>query len=477
MKYLKYIIAIILTVILSMILVISCKSIYGFDEEENYNGGGGTITNKDGKVFPAWYLTEEQQREPYSQGPTIVFDSMGAPNTQIYHIPAIIVADNGNIIAFGDNRYEKSVDIGFGKGLIDIVYKISKDGGKTWSAEKIIEPKSTSEDVKRIDNKGDVSVFKCLNGKLVALAVSGGGFKEGGNPASPSRMLMSKSLDNGETWTPWEEVGQNTVFSAMKTKGINRGFATSGRGTTLKDGTLATAMVGSSSGGNSGWVAYFLYSKDKGDTWHIYSDMNMNTATSPNGWLITEPKIVGELDDGKLLMSVRNGSSSKFNRGQPRMYGVSSDKGKTWGDFNNPKSGKLGYWNNMLCGNVDSEGIIWTRESEHGKTRILHLLTGPMFRGGMSFWVSLNGGKNFTKKLDVLKENMNPSKYTAGYNSIDVLGDGTVIALSEEYNESNTELGKADYDLVFRRYNMKAITGEVYKTEWYKSVTNKYITK
>ena len=157
MKYLKYIIAIILTVILSMILVISCKSIYGFDEEENYNGGGGsggggTITNKDGKVFASWYLTEEQQREPYSQGPTIVFDSMGAPNTQIYHIPAIIVADNGNIIAFGDNRHEKSVDIGFGQGLIDIVYKISKDGGKTWSAEKIIEPKSTSEDVKKTDN-------------------------------------------------------------------------------------------------------------------------------------------------------------------------------------------------------------------------------------------------------------------------------------------------------------------------------------
>ena len=93
-----------------------------------------------------------------------------------------------------------------------------------------------------------------------------------------------------------------------------------------------------------------------------------------------------------------------------------------------------------------------------------------MFRGGMSFWVSLNGGKNFTKKLDVLKENMNPSKYTAGYNSIDVLGDGTVIALSEEYNTSNTVLGTADYDLVFRRYNMKAITGEVYKTEWYKGI-------
>ena len=124
----------------------------------------------------------------------------------------------------------------------------------------------------------------------------------------------------------------------------------------------------------------------------------------------------------------------------------------------------------MLCGNVDSEAIIWTRAGEHDKTRILHLLTGPYFRRGMSFWVSVDGGRNFDKKLEILNTSSYPGKYTAGYNSIDVLGDGTVIALSEEYNTSNTVLGTADYDLVFRRYNMKAITGEVYKTEWYKGI-------
>ena len=472
MKYLKYIIAIILTVILSMILVISCKSIYGFDEEENYNGGGGsggggTITNKDGKVFASWYLTEEQQREPYSQGPTIVFDSMGAPNTQIYHIPAIIVADNGNIIAFGDNRYEKSVDIGFGQGLIDIVYKISKDGGKTWSAEKIIEPKSTSEDVKKTDNKGDVSVFKCLSGKLVALAVSGGGFKNGANPASPSRMLMSRSLDNGETWSLWKEVGEISVFNKMRNKGITRGFATSGRGTTLKSGHLATCMVGDENG--KGWVAYYLYSDDEGETWNIYDNMQV----AKGDWGLSEPKILGELDNGDLIMTVRNASGSKDNRRstQPRMYGYSTDGGAHWGTFDNPTSGKLGYWNNsMKCGNVDSEGIVWTRASEHDITRILHLLTGPNFRQGMAFWLSTDDGRTFKNVRNVINVSAFPTKYNAGYNSLDVCGDGTIVTLSEEYNTSNTTLGTADYDLVFRRYNMRAITGEVYKTEWYKEI-------
>ena len=444
-----------------MVLIISCRSIYGYDEEENSDDGGGGISG-----FPSWYLTEEQQKTPYIQGPTIVFKSRGGSDTQIYHIPAIIVADNGNIIAFGDNRHSSSKDVGTKNGPIDIVYKISKDGGKTWGNGKTILPVSPNDDMTGINNKGDVFVFKCLNGKLVALAVSGGGFANGHNANTPSRMVMSKSLDNGETWTQWKEVGQTTVFQAMKNKGINRGFATSGRGTTLSNGYLATAMVGSTTGNLQNWVAYYLYSDNEGETWKIHP--NMQTAKGDN--LLSEPKIVGELDDGRLLMSVRNGNSSKGGVGKPRMYGVSADKGVTWGTFDNPSSGKLGNWNNMLCGNVDSEGIIWTRASKHDKTRILHLLTGPNFRRGMSFWVSEDEGKTFTEKLKILDTTSNPGKYTAGYNSIDVLGDGTIVTLAEEYNTSNTVLGTADYDLVFRRYNMYALTKEVYQTNWYKNV-------
>ncbi|TKZ26806.1 sialidase family protein, partial [Brachyspira catarrhinii] len=402
-------------------------------------------TNEDGKVFPAWYLTEEQQQQPYSQGPTIVFDSRGGTtDPQIYHIPAIIVADNGNIIALGDNRHKTGRDVGSKTGPIDIVYKISKDGGKTWSDEKTIPPASINDDMTGINNKGDVSVFKCLSGKLVALAVSGGGYINGANAATPSRMVMSKSLDNGENWSLWKEVGQDTVFKRMKEKNIVRGFATSGRGTTLKSGRLATCMVGQENG--KGIVAYFLYSDDEGETWNLHPTINTAKHSS---YSLSEPKIVGELDDGSLLMTVRNGDSKAGQQGQPRMYGYSTDGGLTWGTFDNPTSGVLGHWANMLCGNVDSEGIIWTRESEHDKTRILHLLTGPNFRRGMSFYISENGGRRFTKKLQVLDTTTHAAnKYTAGYNSIDVCGDGTIVTLAEEYNESNTKVGDSDYDLV-----------------------------
>ena len=467
MKLLKWLIMI----ILSMILIISCKSIYGFDQDEasdggSSGGGGGTITNEDGKVFPAWYLTEEQQQKSYFQGPTIVFDSRGGTtDPQIYHIPAIIVADNGNIIAFGDDRHRTGRDVGSKTGPIDIVYKISKDGGKTWSEQKTILPASQNDVMTGIENKGDVSVFKCQSGKLVALAVSGGGWINGKNANTPSRMVMSKSMDNGETWTAWKEVGQTSVFSKMKSMSpsVNRAFASSGRGTTLKNGRLATAMLGD----NGSLIVFYLYSDDEGETWNIYDNMGV----AKGDYSLSEPKIVGELDDGGLLMSVRNGQSKVNQEGQPRMYGYSTDSGINWGTFNSPSSGKLGIWNTrMKCGNVNGEGIVYTRQGEHDKTRILQLLTGPNFRRGMNFWLSEDNGRTFRNTFQVIDTSAYAGKYNSGYTSLDVCGDGTIVTLCEEYNESNTKLGDSDYDLVFRRYNMKALMGEVYKTEWYKEI-------
>ena len=76
----------------------------------------------------------------------------------------------------------------------------------------------------------------------------------------------------------------------------------------------------------------------------------------------------------------------------------------------------------------------------------------------MALYLSIDEGKTFTKKYDILADNIG-----ACYASIDVLGDGTVITAAEEQSDNGQY-----YDIVFRRYNMKTLTGEVYKTEWYK---------
>ena len=451
-------------VLASMILALSCKNPLG-DESGGSGGAGGggsgggqTITNAQGQVFPAWYLTAEQQQKDFSMGPTILFQSTKAP-MQHYRIPAIIVADNGNIIAIADNRYTHGGDIGAVNGLIDIVYKVSKDGGYNWSAEKIMGDKSTSFAYKEAKNKGDALVFRANDGTLVCMAVSGGGFANA-TVSTPSRMLRSESKDNGETWSDWKEVGQSLINKIKNSfgKGIPKAFAPAGRGLTLKDGTFAAAMIGQVK--NGGFYGLYIYSTDKGLNWNCAD--NFIASTGGHGsW--NEPKVIAELNDGKLLMSVRNGMSTA-NKNDPRMYAVSTDA---------PVNGKcawpnsLSAWTLIRCGGVDAEGVVWTREGEQDKNRMLHIQAGPYGRHGLKLFLSTTEGRtdnSWTEAKEILARNSGG----ACYSSLDVCGDGTIVTLAEEASKNG-----GVYDIVFRRYNMKAITGEVYKTEWYKEIKTK----
>lgn len=448
-------------ILASMILALSCKNPLG-DESGGSGGAGGggsgggqTITNKDGKVFPAWYLTEQQQQQNFSIKPTILFDTRGSGQTsQQYRIPAIIVADNGNIIAIADNRYNHGGDIGAVRGLIDVVYKVSRDGGYNWSGEKIMGDKSTSFSYREAKNKGDALVFKANDGDLVCMAVSGGGFANA-TVSTPSRMVRSVSTDNGETWSNWEEVGQNLINKIKNSfgKGIPKAFAPSGRGLTLKDGTFAAAMIGQVN--NGGLYGLYIYSTDKGKNWDCAD--NFIAGTGGNGsW--NEPKVIAELDDEKLLMSVRNNDKDK-----KRMYAISTDV---------PVNGKcswpltLSAWN-FGCGVVDAEGVVWTRQKEHDKTRIIHIQAGPRYRNGLALHISEDQGLSFPKSYQITASD-GGSTHGVGYSSLDVCGDGTIVTLAEEYSPNGIY-----YDIVFRRYNMKQITGEVYKTEWYKEIKTK----
>lgn len=434
--------------ILSMILVISCKSPLG-DEDED----GGI------EGFPSWYLTEQQQQQNFSMGPTIIFDTKrndGDPKQlgdQQYRIPAIIVASNGNIIAIADNRYNKGSDIGNGKDLIDVVYKVSKDGGKTWSEEKIIPPKSPSAAMTGIDNKGDALVFLHPDGTLICMATSGGGYAGVSGDTTRSRMVRSVSTDNGETWSAWQEVGKSLIDTINTKHGMPRAFASSGRGLTLKDGTLTAGMTAGNSANQ--FVFVYAYSKDKGMTWNYGGSIE----NAGGHGTINEPKIIAELDNGNLLASVRNASGSGGNattitQTKNRMYAIFGPNGE-----NMPVS--LSAWS-FKCGNIDAEGVVWTRANEQDKTRILHIQGGPNYRRGLRLYISEDQGLTFPKYYLITEDSFADTDKVA-YSSLDVAGDGTVVTLAEEYSPNGMY-----YDIVFRRYNMKTITGEVYQTSWYK---------
>ena len=448
-------------VVLCMILVLSCSSPLGDEGTGGGGGSGGGTQVIDGKEFPSWYLTAEQQQQKFSMGPTILFDTKrndGNPKMtgdQQYRIPAIIVATNGNIVAITDNRYAHGGDIGATLNLMNIVYKISKDGGEKWSDEKILGGPSTSFDYSKAENKGDALVFRANDGDLVCMAVSGGGFAGASSEATRSRMVRSESKDNGETWSAWHEVGQSLIDTIKNSHGKYKAFASSGRGLTLKDGTFVAAMSAADTSDKT--IIIYTYSKDKGMNWNYGGYIS----DAGGHGTINEPKVIAELDDGKLLMSVRNASGSgndatTITKTGKRMYAISTSTGAncTW-----PAS--LSAWD-FKCGNVDAEGVVWTRKGEQDITRIVHIQGGPNYRRGLILYVSEDQGINFPKKFVITPDTFADKDKTA-YSSLDVCGDGTIVTLAEEYSPNGMY-----YDIVFRRYNMKAITGEVYKTSWYK---------
>ena len=443
-------------ILVGMILALSCESPLGDEgtgggsDGGGGSGGGGTQVI-DGKEFPAWYLTEQQQQQNFSMGPTILFQSTKTP-TQHYRIPAIIVASNGNIVAISDNRYTHGGDIGAVKGLIDVVYKVSSDGGKTWSAEKIMGNRSTDHNYSKAENKGDALVFRANDGTLVCMAVSGGGFANG-TEATPSRMVRSESKDNGETWSSWQEVGQNLINEIKNKHGKPKAFASAGRGLTLKDETFTAAMTAQNSGNS--FIIIYTYSTDKGMTWNYGGSIS----DAGGHGTINEPKVIAELDDGKLLMSVRNASGSGGNATT-----ITQTKNRMYAIFDPTGSGmptQLSAWN-FKCGNVDAEGVVWTRAGEQDITRIVHIQGGPNYRRGLRLYISTDQGQTFPNYYQITADSWADSDKTA-YSSLDTCGDGTIVTLAEEKSKTGQY-----YDIVFRRYNMKTLTGEVYQTSWYK---------
>lgn len=428
-----------------LFLVLACIiSILSCNKSYRDNGNVGD------KNFPSWYLSEEEQKKNFSIGPTVLFASTKTPE-QHYRIPAIIVAKNGNIVAICDNRHTKFGDIGQAdiSDFIDIVYKVSKDGGATWSEEKIIPPKTTANDFTKANNKGDALVFRHTDGTLVCMAVSGGGYAAASNEATPSRMLRSESIDNGETWSNWEEVGQDLFQKVKDNYGKKRGFATSGKGLTLKDGTFAAGL--SVDGGNKGVVFVYAYSKDKGKSWNYAGSIEH----SDTAVLINEPKPIAELEDGRILMSVRNARNPDNTENDNfRLYAIFNADGTKMPT-------QLSKWD-FLDGSINAEGVVWTRASEQDKNRMLHIQGGPYGRKGLQLYLSEDEGLRWKSIQQILDNNTR-----AAYSSIDVLGDGTIVTLAEEQSKA-TGTTDLQYDIVFRRYNMFALTGEVYQTSWYK---------
>ena len=341
-----------------------------------------------------------------------------------YRIPTLVQLSNGDLLAFADKRIGTIGDL---PNQIEVVYKRSKNNGKTWSEEKRITPKSTSKS----DGHGDAGfILDRKTGNIVGVVAAGNGFLKS-TPDNPIRIKIIKSKDNGETWSEPVDITPQIYGSACKDtvrKNWQAAFAASGNGVQLRNGRMLFVLNVREAKATELFIRnYVMYSDDGGDTWKV----SKNAPQSSSGG--DEAKIV-ELNDGSLLMAIR--AKDKYQR----RLAKSTDNGETWGEA---------VFRSDLRSSASNGDIIYYTSTNNGwdKNRLITMFDTapyPPPPSNPKIYYSYDEGKTWKSFLIHSGQ--------AGYSSLAILNDGSIGILAE--------IGGAwNGPIYFMRLNMKYITG------------------
>lgn len=255
--------------------------------------------------------------------PVAVF-SAGEAGYASIRIPAVVVANNGDVLAFAEGR-AKAAD----QAQNDIVLKRSSDGGKTWGALQ----KLADRGAESLNNPTAVVEGKSGRVLLVYQSYASnvheyGKMATGYDDPAATRCWLQHSDDHGATWSEPRDV---TRMMKRETE-VTTLASGPGIGIQLQKGPHAGRLLMPFNQGPPGkWKVYTAYSDDGGATW-------ARGETAPEGprpghekeklTNANEVQVV-EIADGKILLNCRRQAKGD-NR---RLQAVSADGGQTWSDL------------------------------------------------------------------------------------------------------------------------------------------------
>ena len=354
---------------------------------------------------------------------TLLFQP-GDYNSKNYRIPAVITAKDGSIVTTTDKRKFNQADL---PEDIDIVCCRSTDGGHTWS-----EPYTIAKGTGINQGFGDCALVWSNDDNGLIAGFCGGVGTSASTPSNPLRNYISKSYDNGQTWTEPVDitdflVGNNCIVPEHRNWRV--AFFASGNGLRLSTGRImfVAAVIESE---EYVFCDYAVYSDDNGETWHV------SGRASVGG---DEAKVT-ELADSRILMSMRHVGECN------RWYSISEDGGET------PL-----IWDDIITPPCDGDMIRYTSVSQgHDKNRLLHSVPYGDFsnpslanRTDVSVYVSYDEGESWPASKCIVP-------YQSGYSSLCILPDGTIGIYVEE--SSPNVSGPPIYSMVFYNFSLDWLT-------------------
>lgn len=381
-----------------------------------------------------------------------------------YRIPAIAVAQNGDVIAVSDYRYCRA-DIG--NGRIDLYARISHDNGATWDATKILAQgdgvmNSQGRNYSLTAGYGDACIVADRESpRVLMMSVCGYQTFPNGTRDVPNQVARWYSNDNGATWSEPEYITETfyAPFDNDCTRGpIRSMFIGSGKihqSRYVKVGQYYRLYCSSlTKDVNSTNCNYVWYSDDFGETWNVLGDKN--DPAIPSG--ADEPK-AEELPDGSVIVS------SRCNGG--RYYNIFSftdlEKAEgSWGSYAFSGSGNNGV--TAVSNSCNGEIIVLPATRNRDGAQVYLALQSVPFGSGRS-----NVGIYYKELSSFADDFADPSTFAANwdgrhqasslgsaYSTFALQHDGNLGFLYEE------ETYGAGYTIVYKNYSLETITNNAY---------------
>jgi sialidase-1 len=239
-----------------------------------------------------------------------------------FRIPGITTDTSGVMHAVYDHRYTGSGDL---PGNIDVGYSRSSDGGATWTTTQVIMDYDAAAPGSSGNGVGDPCILHdpVTDTLWVAALWSFGnnGYNGSGPgllPSETGQYVLVKSEDGGDSWS-----APINITTQVKDPAWRLLFCGPGHGLAMRDGTLVFPSQYRDASGTVRVCSVF--SSDHGLTWDFGSGV---PTASPQ----TNENTVCELDDGRLLFSMRTPSGSNGQRAWIRYTpgGTTPMRNGTW---------------------------------------------------------------------------------------------------------------------------------------------------